>query len=334
MENKRVAWVDYLKYFCIMMVIISHLESNTIILKTIIDPVALAGFFLASGYTYRHKEGFTKFFVKKLKGLFIPWLILSLFDIILAHIITFNIHKPLTEELKWNFLQIRERDDVLWFVAALFVIYIPFYFVIHFYEKHSLRERSKWILMTITFVGVLIAKLYIWCMPSKLFPWHTAALPWHIEYIPVGLFYMAMGYLFRTSFETIFDENRKGRHLVIALLLYTVLIIVKLSTFLPLALIITLNIVHSIIGLYALIYLCKLFKENKYMLYIGSNTLLVFAFHGKVYSVIQTLAKKLIGELYKSVISNVLTSSAFAIAIAIVVSIILIIPIWIVNRYV
>ena len=333
MESKRVMWVDYIKYFCIMMVIVSHLESNNIFMKTIIDPVFVLGFFFASGYTYRHREGFAKFFGKKVKGLFIPWLILSLFDILSAHIISFNEHAPLAEELMWNFLQIRKCGDVLWFVAALFVVYIPFYFVIRLYERHSLRRSSKWLLLSVTFFTALAAEFYIVCMPAEFFPWGTPALPWHIEFIPAGLFFMSLGYLFRTSFEKGLDENRKKPLLIIALLLYIALVLGKLYASPPLVAIIPLNYVHSICGLYILTFLCKLIKENRYMLYIGANTLLVFAFHGKVYSLIQTLAKKLFGVPYRNLLSNVLTGSVVAIVIAVAVSLILIIPIWIVNRF-
>ena len=334
MESKRIAWVDYLKYFCFMMVIISHLESNNVFLDALNGPVTLAGFFFTSGYTYKHRESFKAFFTKKIKGLFIPWLIWSLFIIVTAHIVSFNEHESIIEELKWNFLQIRERGDVLWFVSALFVVYIPFYFIIKLYEKHSAHSKSKWVLLAVTLILALAAEFYIRFTPPGIFPWKTPALPWHIEYIPIGIFKMTLGYIFKTSFEKVFDENRKTKYLIIASLLYIAIYLAKIFLMTPVALMIEITYIHSVIGLYILIYICKLIKKNRYMLYVGANTLLGFALHGKVYSVVQTLAKKLFGAQYRLLLGNVLTGSVVAVVIAIIVSFIMIIPIWIVNRYV
>lgn len=51
--------------------------------------------------------------------------------------ISFNAHESLFGELKWNFLQIRGQGDLIWFVAALFVAFVPFYFFIQWYEDEA-----------------------------------------------------------------------------------------------------------------------------------------------------------------------------------------------------
>ena len=84
---------------------------------------------------YKPKSSFKDFLYKKIRQLFVPWLVFSVFDIVLSQIITFNEHDSLLEELKWNFLQIGGQGDQIWFVAALFVAFIPFYFFIRFYES-------------------------------------------------------------------------------------------------------------------------------------------------------------------------------------------------------
>ena len=133
-NSKRIIWIDNVKYICIMMVILSHLDFTTTFWKTIYLPPALTALFFASGYVYNHKPGFKQFIYKKIRQLFIPWLVFSTLLIISSHIMSFNAHEGLVNELLYNLLQLRGHGDELWFVAAIFVAYIPFYFLIDFYE--------------------------------------------------------------------------------------------------------------------------------------------------------------------------------------------------------
>lgn len=134
-NNVRVIWVDRVKYICIVMVMLSHLETCTRAWSAFYSPFFLSSFFFVSGYVYKRKENFTGFLYKKIYQLFIPWLVFSVLDILLSQFISFNNHAGLLEELKWNFLQIRGMGDGIWFVAALFVAFIPFYFFIKLYEE-------------------------------------------------------------------------------------------------------------------------------------------------------------------------------------------------------
>lgn len=134
-KNKRIEWVDIVKYVCIIMVMLSHLETRTEVWSAFYSPFFLTAFFFTAGYVYKPKGDFREFIYKKIRQLFIPWLVFSIFDIGLSQLISFNVHESLLEELKWNFLQIRGQGDLIWFVAALFVAFIPFYFFIQWYEN-------------------------------------------------------------------------------------------------------------------------------------------------------------------------------------------------------
>lgn len=132
---KRIVWVDVVKYICILMVMLSHLEARTDLWQVFYTPFFLSAFFFVSGYVYKPKDGgFKKFLHKKIRQLFVPWLVFSVFNILLSQILSFNEHSGLLTELMWNFLQIRGKGDGIWFVAALFVSFIPFYFAINWYE--------------------------------------------------------------------------------------------------------------------------------------------------------------------------------------------------------
>lgn len=141
-QTKRIEWVDIVKYVCIVMVMLSHLETRTEIWNAFYTPFFLTAFFFVAGYVYKPKENFKDFLYKKFRQLFIPWLVFSVFDIVLSQVISFNAHESLLEELKWNFLQIRGRDDQIWFVAALFIAFIPFYFFVQWYEAEPQKVNG------------------------------------------------------------------------------------------------------------------------------------------------------------------------------------------------
>ena len=126
MSNKRVGWVDIAKFICIFCVMNSHLESVTEPVFTLYSPFYLSLFFFCSGYVYHHRPGFGVFLQKKVHQLLIPWFFLSTANILLSQILSFNEHGSLMKELFWNLLQIRGKGDGLWFIAALFVAFIPF----------------------------------------------------------------------------------------------------------------------------------------------------------------------------------------------------------------
>lgn len=128
-KNERTLWVDGVKFICIISVMNSHLESAPICMRKFYLPFFLTAFYFVSGYTYKPKNNFGFFLYKKVRQLFVPWLIFGLFRIFSAQILTFHMHDNFLLELKWNFLQIRGHGDAMWFVAALFVAYIPFYFL-------------------------------------------------------------------------------------------------------------------------------------------------------------------------------------------------------------
>lgn len=66
---------------------------------------------------------------------------------------------------------------------------------------------------------------------------------------------------------------------------------------------------------------------------MGQNTLIYFAFHGKVYSLIQTVLRRFFGGIYGAILSNVIGSSLFAALFAFGLSVILIVPAYIINRW-
>ena len=82
-----------------------------------------------------------------------------------------------------------------------------------------------------------------------------------------------------------------------------------------------------------MILIAKVVKANKYINYVGQNTLICFALHGKAYSIIQTLLKKFAVDFYSTVLNSVVISSVFCLGLSLILSVILIVPAYIINRW-
>ena len=337
-KTNRIEWVDVVKYVCIIMVMLSHLETNTEIWRTVCGPVVLNGFFFAAGYVYKPMDSFGYFMYKKVRQLLIPWLVFGVLDIVLSQIISFNPHGSLMEELKWNFFQIRGQGDQLWFVAALFITFIPFYFFIRQYEaaRKNAGNGLSWLgaLAAAALLSLVSALYTAWPAPAKAFPWHSNALPWHIEYVCSGMFYMVFGYVFRSEMEGLFDKRNTPAARAALLTGYLLLVFAQPSLkihFPPFVQALYLEL-SGIIGVITLVMIAKAVKTNRYISYVGQNTLIYFALHGKVLSVIQVLLRRLAGGFYKGILGNIAASSVFALALSLVLSVLLIAPAYVINR--
>lgn len=96
------------------------------------------------------------------------------------------------------------------------------------------------------------------------------------------------------------------------------------------------SIFITILGLILCVYISKYLLSNKriiiskYLIYIGSNTLLYFIFHGKIISITQFLFSKIHNYIN---LENFYIEQTIGILITIITAIIAVIPIFIVQKY-
>ncbi len=338
--NKRIAWVDIMKYICIMFIMFSHTDFNTANMYRLYSPFYLFGFFFASGYVYTNKDTFLVFLKKKTISILIPWFLFGLFQIFTSHILSFSNHSELGAELLHFFAQIRGLDDKMWFLAALYLAFIPFYFSIKKYEQeetlHISYSTRK--LLIVCLVLYMLSKLYSKYMVASLLPWNKVELPWHIEYVFVAMFWMVLGYLFKKKFEKVYDERVTSSFIILLSTIYLcVIFLVMTSSNKAMSnsvVQIVLDLMTSGCSIFILVFLCKHIRNNRYISYIGQNTLICFGIHGKFYSVMQTLMKKIIINLYSQILNNEVYSIIVGVLFTLALSILLIVPIYIKNRWI
>ncbi|SEA01817.1 Fucose 4-O-acetylase [Pseudobutyrivibrio sp. ACV-2] len=323
--SKRIEWVDFGKYICIMFVMLSHLESGTRVLRTFYSPFFLTVFFFLAGYVYKQPSSFKEFFIKKTKGLFVPWLILSNVTIGMSAIITLKSDHNLLHDMLWNLLQIRSVGDVMWFVPALYVAFIPFYFVI------KINNSEKGIALALLLS--VISNLYGALMPKNILPWGNYTLPWHLEYIFVAMFWMVLGYYYKSEYECSLKKFDTWRVLIVIAVIYMILIYGPAAQIKNKAFTIMFSYIESVVGILMIIMISKRFRISRYIAYVGANTIIFFAFHGKVYAVVEYVLRTKASGFYSTCLNNVLYSSLLAIIITIFLSIVLIIPAYCINRW-
>lgn len=140
--------------------------------------------------------------------------------------------------------------------------------------------------------------------------------------------------MFRHNIEAEFDKYNTLKLRIVASIVYLLLVFVPFFGKIKIPMVVDslYQYLTSIIGIAALILIAKVVRPNNYINYVGQNTLIYFALHGKVYSIIQTLLKKFAVVFYSVVLNSVAISSVFCLGLSLILSVILIIPAYIINR--
>lgn len=237
--------------------------------------------------------------------------------IALSNILTFNEKIPLWDAFKGLLFQNGE-NQLLWFIAALYLYSLVFYWI-----ERSCRGTKMLFFVSLLLFGMNVVYSY-WLNGPRI--------PWHLDTAGFGCFYMGLGKVYK-EYESRIDRviGHKSLAFLICIYLVTVALSERGYSFggSPMgidALWVTL------LGLAVCVYVSKLWIDNaRFLLFVGANTLFYFAFHGKVYSLLQTIAVKVfvMGGFEHSTWID--TSLGFVITL--LDALILILPAMFVNRY-
>lgn len=334
MTKNRIEWIDVLKYICITLVLIDHWEGCPKVFITFFEPFYLTCFFFASGYCYKHKDDFKSLMYKKFRTLFIPWLVFSYANIFLSHIISFNEHEDLLTEIIRNALQIRAYDDRLWFLACLFVTFIPFFFIIKKYEENHSNEKK--ILLYVFVIVLVIDFIRITLKINDIaFPWGNRNLPWHLQTLMNSAMFMYLGYLYRTKYEEKLKKYVRLDSLLIVAIIFVGLFVVTIKTNIESYEYVSIlfKYIKNIVGITMIVLLSKFIKTNKFISFVGMNTLIYFSTHNKMETIVDLLLNKFVGGFYDAVLSNTIYSILFSFVYAFVVSLLLIVPTILINKF-
>lgn len=332
-DNSRIKWVDNAKYILILCVILLHLFNLPSSVEIFIGSFTVPGFFFCAGYVYKHKCSLKIFLYNKFRSLFIPWLFFSNFNILLSHIFSFNIQDKLSVSLIKNMLQIREYGDGLWFISALFIAFIPFYFVINSFKLKYIKEHKyrKYMPLFLSIVLLIVSLVYSCFMNPTFFPWNNVNLPWHIEYIFIAVFFMVTGYYYRNYFESKLSLDR-FLSFIIVLFIYIIALAFKYMLLKNTFFVACFDKLTAVIGTMMIVNVSKMMKSNKYTSFIGQNTITYFAIHGKAISLLQNIIIKFFGNIYYNIINNYFLCLIFLVILTFITATVLIYPTIIIKK--
>lgn len=317
--SKRINWLDDSRGIAFLMVLYSHSSyCNTFVMRYF-SPIFLTTFFFVSGYLFKSQSSFKQIFEHRVRTLLLPFLIYGLLNLSLSQILTLsNKHTSFTRDLVDFFIQIRGRNDGLWFIACLFISTIPFYFLVNYIKS------TKWIISCSSVLFVLNGIL------------KPPTLPWHIQLVPYALFYMSIGYIYKRH-EQRCEWLDSAKIILFGLPIYISL--VSLDSIFQKGMV-SFNATSRVLDGWILtlvgILLCVtaakwLDGRFKLITFVGSNSLLYFALHGKCDAVLQYATERMITIL--SIQHWLLFDFIMGIAMTFLVPMVLIAPIVLINRY-
>lgn len=194
---KRVWWIDALRAFAIILVIIGHSINVPTLLKTIIYGFHMPLFFFLSGYLFHWKQykDLTDFIKAKFKQYMIPYFALGLVNLVLnagreslsisgKQLLVSTIKHFLWLIYSYSTSQTMPNCTPLWFLPCLFLSAIFLYI---FFKCLDIWPKRYVNLCGIVFI---IGGIHV--MDTR-----PDVLPWHFDVAVLGAFLMLIGYLWR-----------------------------------------------------------------------------------------------------------------------------------------
>lgn len=269
----RIRWIDVSKAIGIIAIYLGHISTTEgVRCVPFVWTFHVPLFFLVSGCAEavsKKQIGFVEFLLKKIKGLFIPWLIFALLSTVI-HVLITNCSP--TEVYKWileigkGCIRNKFLAGSLWFLTCILVVQFVFFFI----KKLKFKPL---ILAAATAIHIVARLFFNVNQPKLAFNVDTAAY-----YI---LFY-AIGYVsFDMLNRFINAKNLKGRILLtlsgVAAFTYLGFRFFNKNVFSPLLYVPYLSQFLSLIGtliiIYTMILLAKMMENVEILQKIGQSTL-------------------------------------------------------------
>ena len=140
-KQKREAWLDIAKCFCIVMIVINHTNIRIPVVTFLAGMFFIPLFFVSAGYTYRNKgESFKTFVLDKAKRLLIPYVVCNVL-LVGYFTVTGGLSKPallgifysrsmlMAPGSEWNMGLMNCLNAPTWFLTCLFLVYCIYYVI-------------------------------------------------------------------------------------------------------------------------------------------------------------------------------------------------------------
>lgn len=257
--KERIAWVDIVKAICIFFVLYSHTAFSKEWFRQ--DYFFLVGFLFCSGYTFNLNNGLKNRLVRIMDSLVIPYLIFGfiMFFFDYNHIMSLRANPG---EAILNRLSAIALGQVEWFIPCLISVEMIY----------AIATKLK----IATFVTMGGAILYLLGYVSGL------SLPWHIDTAAYFILFFHLGYMTQPYK---LEPGRWSYSIIIPLLLIFIYGSNVAFKLFPFNASInhftneTITMLINILGVVVIILISGKIRMNKYLSYLGKNSLVLFYIH-------------------------------------------------------
>ena len=276
-QEKRLSYIDIAKGFGIILVVIGHISSIPVIIRSFIYQFHMPLFFILSGFFYKEKydDNPKPFVYSKIKTLYFSYVKYSIILLLSFCIISFFVlgttfysFLGFAKVILFIILGIggAPLGGILWFLRSLLLVSLLFVFMRFLLKKINIDNKKKDILLFIAVSGCLIIGFRT-----------------HIQYCNistslVALFFYYVGYLYK-KYNNIIKMNEWIAFVCFAVVLFSSFVNNIDMVFNSYSYK-SLFILSSLCGTYFILYICKSIKYKwGGVEYIGRNSLIIMAFH-------------------------------------------------------
>lgn len=302
--KQRIQWLDIVKGFLILTVMLGHISQTPEWLRIWIYSFHMPLFFFLSGITFSiEKYDFKTFIKRKVRTLIVPGVVFELIQIII-NIAIGKLKLTGKNIILGIFLQMRgQGTDIAWFLVALFVSEVILYLIIKL-----LKDKTKKI-VPVLFILAIINFLYLRIAANFL---NVVVLPYSMDLIFLILPFIYAGYLYKNNRLKLNDNK-------LFILLYIImgnslcfisfkvlghhfdLDLDKIGSF-------TLYYLTAFAQISWLLVVFKKIKKAKVLSFIGQNSIIFYVWHTVVFSIFDKILGDKIEEQYAIIGLKMITS--------------------------
>ena len=278
-DKKRIVWIDYLKVFACILVVIGHLiqslqkssidnyENITSFINWFIYLFHMPLFFAVSGYLYEmNKKQFSwkqykNFVIKKIINLGVPYIVFYLLYVIINMIFASSVNTP--KGIEEIIGIINNPMPPYWFLYALLSIFI----FIPLFEK-TLKENKK-----VIFIVLIALKIISIFINTKIYL---------IDSFFKNAIYFYFGCIIKDTIITLKNENIKSiLRNIILIIMYIVVAIVYYIYYNTISyyMVALINIAFALIGTLICINIFRNIEKCKIFNYLKDYTFQIYLLH-------------------------------------------------------
>lgn len=293
MTTRRIQWIDICKGLAIFLVVLGHTLRNNVSYIYIYSFHMPLFFFLSGLVLNREKYTLKSFVVNRFNTLIVPYVFFYLSTYVYWLLVersfrSFQMewYKPLFGMIyAGQFGDLMAHNGILWFLPCLFVAEIIF-FIVTFINNKKLQ------LILVVLISLIGSQIKI-------------VLPWCLNIAMCALIFLYTGYICKDKIQTKLEMKNNTIWRVFSL--FTILYMLT-CTFFPNRIAMAGNIYNNILLFYVTAFLgiamltsfsviINYYSNNslnyKALLYLGCNTLIIFALHQPVLRIISFIGKSI-----------------------------------------